>query len=56
MANVANIFKIVNIALDIQRREIAKKSAKGTHNTCMKDLWQFDDMSQNTNNNITCLA
>ena len=30
MANVVNIFKIVNIALDIQRREIAQKSAKGT--------------------------
>ena len=30
MANVVNIFKIVNIAFDIQRREIAQKSAKGT--------------------------
>ena len=36
IANVVNIFKIVNIALDIQRREIAPKSAK-VH-ACMKDL------------------
>ena len=38
IANVVNIFKIVNIALDVQRREIAQKSAKGTHNASMKDL------------------
>ena len=54
MDNIVNIFKIVNIALDIQRREIGQKSAKVQ--PCMKDLWQFDDMSQSTNNNITCLA